>query len=400
MIPAPLRSDLETSDTSDVADGGCVLKDPRTGTSYRFPSTALRLLQGADGKRGVAEILEFTSLADDLDDAQIGQVQALFEKAASTGLLEGSESSQPVPTPHEGGSKNPLLWRLLELPLERYSRVASLVASVLSGQGRLLALALGVAALSGLIDRWGDFLGMKQVFWHYAFWPETAVGILVTVAWHECGHFAAAKRYGSRKASLGIGLFLLLPVAYVRIGDFRQIRSRKSRVTVALAGTYFDTFSVSITLLTWVFTDNFTKANQIALVLSYFLLTRMALDSIPFLRLDGYMALSELLGRPFLREDACAAFMRRLPVVRRFWEERPHAAGESPRWLPFYGMISTVVMLSATVAVALFWTRMVDLVFPNAPLFVRVLLGVGIGANLLLVVVRDIVRSRSVGART
>lgn len=393
IIPSPLRKDLEIIECIDADREVYTIKDPKTLMAFAFPSQALRVLKAADGQKTIQEIAGSLMSGEIKDGFPAERLAILFEKEASMGLLEGSKLPQ--------GKSNPLLWKLVEFSADRFVDFISPVIGKLFGGARFAIFAIIITALICLILEFNVWGCMSQIFWNYGFWPETIVLILLAMAWHECGHLVAAKRYGGSGSRGGVGLFFLFPVAYVRVEGFRKIPEKKSRVIVALAGSYFDLISFSAALLVWEFSENFSEVNQIALVLSYMILTRICIDIIPFFRFDGYLALSEYVGRPKLREEACALLMLKLPFLGRYWKSKnptDEAEGNPIKnnknwWMPAYGFLSITVLLGAFMAIFIYWTNLFAELFPEAPIYVGLAVGLFVGISLLLIVYRDIARS-------
>ncbi|MFN3711240.1 MAG: site-2 protease family protein [Alishewanella aestuarii] len=381
----PLKSNLEFKSDNEA---GIALYDPDRGQHYRFPTPALRVLQLCDGKKSALEIAQL-AFPDAEPVQKSDQIIKLYQKAAELGLT--TDDSLIATRPAGRAIRNPLLWTLAEHKFSSQAQIRLQRLNIFFGRSGWLFLLLIAGAVGLTLFNLPHYYQMMQVFWQFSFWPETAVLIVLTLIFHECGHLAAALRYGSKKIKAGMGLFMLIPVAFVSILDFRCIDSRRSRIIIALAGSYFDLISFSCCVLVFFFTEHFSAANQISLVLSAILLTRIAIDMLPFLRLDGYLALSEWLGRPKLREQACAAALRHIPLIRRYW---PSATTQEPRYLPIYGLVSLLFLLFAAVGIFRLWSVQLASYLPQLPAMVSQLIGIALAANLLLMLLRDILQSR------
>lgn len=316
--PPKLRTDLELSRQTGATGVQFVVRDPRNGSIYSFPETAYRLLLMADGSLEVPALAERLFGRSATGD-ECGQVRHLCDKVAAMGLFESDDATpaEPVAKPSRTGRRG-LLWRLIDvqLPAPVIGFAKALGVMFTPAGGIAVAAWLGFVVLT-TAGQAHQYWNMLQVFFHYAFWPETIALVLLSTIWHELGHLAAATRGQAQTARFGMGIYLFMPTAYVRIDDFFMIPTRAGRVVTAMGGIYFDLIFVSCCLLAWRYTGNFTMVNQVALVTSYLVLIRVAFNLLPILRLDGYWAFTELVGLRHLREEGFSVLLSTVPALRR-----------------------------------------------------------------------------------
>ena len=120
-----------------------------------------------------------------------------------------------------------------------------------------------------------------------------AIGILL----HELGHAAAAYRLGARRVSIGVGLYLVIPIAYSELSELWRY-PRRSRIVVNCAGVYMQGLVL------------------VALMTLYF-----GLDDPTWLVAAGYWIVADALGIHDLRRRAvealriaCARVLGRTPT--------------------------------------------------------------------------------------
>lgn len=311
-----LRTDLELSRQPGAAGVQFVVRDPRNGSIYSFPEITYKLLSMADGTLSVP-ILTERLFGRAATASEREQVRSLFDKVAAMGLFESDSTTDERGAKKSSSGRRGLLWKLVDIQLPplviSFARTLGVLFSKAGSIAVMIWFGMVVATTAGKL---GQYWNMLQVFFHYAFWPETIATVLLSTVWHELGHLAAATRGGARTARFGMGIYLFMPTAYVRIDDFFMIPTRAGRVITSMGGIYFDLISVSICLLLWRYTGNFTMLNQVALVTSYLLLIRIAFNLLPILRLDGYWAFTELIGIRHLREEGFSALLSAIPALR------------------------------------------------------------------------------------
>ena len=122
------------------------------------------------------------------------------------------------------------------------------------------------------------------------------VGVLTVVAagFHELGHAAGAQYGGARPGVIGVGIYLIWPVFFSDLTDSYRL-SRAGRLRADLGGVYFNLVFMLVAGAIYSLTGSSVLLVVVALqhlaVLQQFL---------PFLRLDGYYIVSDVVGVPDL----------------------------------------------------------------------------------------------------
>lgn len=116
----------------------------------------------------------------------------------------------------------------------------------------------------------------------------------LSVAFHEFGHAAACRYGGASPGRMGIGLYIVWPVLYTDVAASYEL-PRGARLRIDLGGVYFNAiFALALAgvyALTGFAPLVLAIIAQQGLVLTQFL---------PWLRLDGYWVVSDLIGVPDL----------------------------------------------------------------------------------------------------
>jgi putative peptide zinc metalloprotease protein len=167
--------------------------------------------------------------------------------------------------------------------------------------------------------------------------------VVASLAFHEFGHAAACLYGGARPGRIGIGLYLIWPVFYTDVTDSYRL-GRAGRLRTDLGGMYFNA------LVALGAAGLFLATGYEPLLLAVVAQQTLLLDQlVPWVRLDGYHVVSDLIGVPEL-------FARIRPILLglvpgrgpdpRVAELRPWARAAVTAWV-----LSTVVVLSAVLAV-------------------------------------------------
>jgi putative peptide zinc metalloprotease protein len=118
--------------------------------------------------------------------------------------------------------------------------------------------------------------------------------ILVSAAFHECGHVTACRYGGAKPGVMGFGLYLVWPALYSTVTDSYRL-GRIGRLRTDLGGVYFN--AVFIAGLSLAYLETRAAWLLVAIVALHI---ETATQFLPMIRLDGYYILSDLIGVPDL----------------------------------------------------------------------------------------------------
>lgn len=163
------------------------------------------------------------------------------------------------------------------------------------------------------------------------------LGLFVLLV-HELGHAAAAWRCGARRVSIGVGWYVLFPVAWAELSECWRLPARQ-RALIDIAGVFLQAQLVLAFMLVYLATSHALLLASAAAASASILWNLN-----PLLRMDGYWLLSDLLGRSNLRRDgreAMVALWQRLRSASGVKPSRAHPSGLTPGLLPLlavYGL--------------------------------------------------------------
>jgi putative peptide zinc metalloprotease protein len=174
-----------------------------------------------------------------------------------------------------------------------------------------------VAVLAGLavVDGWlffahGVAQASRQIIYQPLFLLLALGLVLLSMAFHECGHAAACRFSGGRPGVMGVGLYMVWPAFYTNVTDAYRL-GRSGRLRTDLGGVYFNAVFVLATAGVY-FVTGFEPLLVVIVIQHLEILQQF----MPFLRLDGYYVVSDLTGVPDL-------FGRVRPILRSLIPWRP-----------------------------------------------------------------------------
>jgi putative peptide zinc metalloprotease protein len=154
---------------------------------------------------------------------------------------------------------------------------------------------------------------------------------------HEFGHAAACKKFGAKCGAIGFGFYLFTPVSYADVTDAWRLR-RSKRLIVDTGGIYMQLIFCVILVGVWLLFNEKTY-----LYVSFAIASTALININPFLRYDGYWALSDLLNIPNLRTKSNEAVFKSIRSIRD--KNIDFEATFKNGFLILYGTISIIFMV-------------------------------------------------------
>jgi putative peptide zinc metalloprotease protein len=255
----------------------------------------------------------------------------------------------------------------------------------------VLAVLAGVVA----VDVWLVAAhGLDQALRALLYQPGLMLAVLgvtvVSLAFHEAGHAAACRYGGARPGAIGAGIYLVFPVFYTDVSDSYRL-GRGGRLRTDLGGVYFNAILALAAAVAYLPTG-FEPLLVVVVLQQLLILDQFA----PWLRLDGYYVVGDLIGVPdlFARvRPVLLSLLPNRPVHPRVRDLRPWARAAVTAWvLTAVAAIAVVVGVAAWHAPGLLatgWDALLAQVDRASVAWeareVGDLLGAAVGAALLLV---------------
>ncbi|MEU6481279.1 daptide biosynthesis intramembrane metalloprotease [Streptomyces sp. NPDC047017] len=277
----------------------------------------LRVLDGAHDHAGLAETLGPPWTA--------GHVGVAVASLRQKKLLDDG-----IPRRHSGTWFKfvpPLTFQFTVLRPERLLRRLAGPIGLLAGRsGAVLGLLLAVGGLVALAVQapaahraLGEPLPLTVLL-------ALACASVVATALHEMGHGAVLTYHGGRPSRMGVMLFYLTPAFFCDVSDGWRLPHRRQRVQVALAGIVTQTVIAGSAALAAAVVPS-PGVRDAALVFAASTYVTSLLNALPFVKLDGYIALMTHLDVPHLRD-------RTMTDARRFLARLLFGGGAYRRELP------------------------------------------------------------------
>ncbi len=316
------------------------------GQMIQMSSLLFGVARHLDGRRTLEQVAEAAGreLGRRLEPDDL---EYLLDRKLKPAGLVVTEDGQGPPLER----RDPMLalrFKARVVPARLVDRAAALVTPLFFAPA-VIALLAGVAAAEG----WLFFLhGVAQPVRQVVLQPHLSLLVVVlliaSTAFHELGHAAACRYGGAKPGPIGVGLYLAWPVFYSDVTDSYRL-DRAGRLRTDLGGVYFNLVFALLVTATYLVTRFEPLLVVVALepieVLHQFF---------PFVRLDGYYVISDLIGVPDL-------FQRIRPTLASLMPNRPlhpQVAGLKP-WARV--AVAAWVLIASAIILALYVLLIVGL---------------------------------------
>ncbi|MBI3910908.1 MAG: HlyD family efflux transporter periplasmic adaptor subunit [Armatimonadetes bacterium] len=320
------RADLRLSLQAESGRTYLLIQDPATGRFFRVREVEGFLLQQLDGATSLAEA--HTAVLREFPGARlsVNAVVVFAERLESLGLLAGG----PVTRIRVWDVGRRLT---LRLPLfdtrPLFTRLLPVVRW-LYRPGPLLACALLVLlATYEWLGSWDQWLYHARP---HASGSQLAIyylGFTLLSLFHEFGHGVTCRYFGAEARDVGVMLIYGIPAFYCNVSGAYTLPSRRQRVLVGLAGLGWQFVTGAAAFLMWRAIEPTTLTGRVLHAMVGFCGLTALINLIPFLRLDGYYILTDLLNLPNLRRRSFAYLGARARQLL-FGGPLP-SVGETPR---------------------------------------------------------------------
>jgi putative peptide zinc metalloprotease protein len=301
----------------------------------------------ADGRRTSEEIAAAASEAIKRGVSADNVRQLVDERLRPLGVIGGANGAEP-----ELRKADPMLALRLRAALvpERAVNAITKVFKPLFFPPVVVAVLAGLAALDvWLFAHHGIAQSLREVLYSPALLMLMLGLVILSAAFHECGHATACAYGGARPGAMGAGLYIVWPAFYTDVTDAYRL-GKAGRLRTDLGGIYFNAIFILGTGAAYAVTGY-----EPLLLIIPFQHLEMVHQLLPFIRLDGYYVVSDLTGVPDMFSRIKPTLASLLP-----WQKTDDRVTELKPWVR---VVVTIYVLTV-VPLLLF---MFGLMVINAP---------------------------------
>lgn len=289
-----------------------VLKDQHSGKVFQCTLAVLELLQQIPSCMSARHFVQSYPLQ------QQGMLLTILRQAQAHSLLQQPSTPDSQQKVAPWYQRDWLMIKLAQFEPDRLLVLIQPLYQLLFNRG------VKWVWLSGYLLAGWQLWQHSQYFWSqfYLFsqfqnWLWLYACLLLSTCCHELGHAYCCRRYGGKVGAVGLALYFGQLVAYVDVSDAWLLPAKWHRIKVALAGVYVEAILTLLALWLWLLLPVASLGAQLAFLFFIVSSSRICLNMLPLLRLDGYWVLSDWLEAPNLRTHAAAFSLSLLPGIRQ-----------------------------------------------------------------------------------
>jgi putative peptide zinc metalloprotease protein len=167
-------------------------------------------------------------------------------------------------------------------------------------------LALGVIGLLNAFRQWDTFMSTFMQFFSWQGMLYYGIALVGVKIIHELGHAFAAKYYGCRVGAMGLAFLVLFPMLYTDTTDSWRLSSTYQRLQIVLAGMRMEFYLALLATFMWAFLPEGSLKSAAFFVATISWISSLIVNATPFLRFDGYFAMSDASGMTNFQERGFA----------------------------------------------------------------------------------------------
>lgn len=346
MIPELPKISI-TVDIGDASEGRCIVHDSQHNSYFRIGIREAAFLRSLDGFRSVQQLQQ-----DPASGYTAEQVMQLLKWLSMQQLLELPASATPKGNRWQRLRRWLGRWPDLRLELINpdamltrhtvlidwlFSKAALCCYLLLLTSPVLLYLfdpALYLQPMQNLTPT----LAPADYGWLYLL-------VILTILGHELAHAICCKHFGGKVNRIGLLFMYLHPLFYCDVSDSWRFPKAQHKVAVAFAGIFFQLVSGALVFSLFILTG--WMVLYVYVMLSALLI---ALNLLPFVRLDGYWLLVHALNEPQLQHRA----MQTLDYCFRRQVLRQPLAVQKVKPLYLYFALANLVLVPAFLLLGLY----------------------------------------------
>ena len=310
----PLRQDLQIQQQrhNELGEPQWLIHDPMRNRYFQISLTTVQLLNLWKSGMPLPELQQQAAAEQiEIQESELLQIIDFFSK---NHLLEVADSDQLTKSQQQN-RRHWFHWLIhnylfIRIPLWHpdpfLQRTIGRIELLFQPRLHRLIQLLGMVGLLLVIQQWEQF---SHTFDHFFSWQGLGFYALTLIAiksLHELAHAYSAKRLQCQVPSIGVAFLVLFPVLYTDTTDAWKLTDHRQRLRIVLAGVKMELHLALLATFFWTLLPDGPIRTVAFFVATTSWLTSVMVNLNPFMRFDGYFALSDWLQAPNLQPRAFA----------------------------------------------------------------------------------------------
>ena len=305
IVLPKIRNDLKLLETSVSEDGSkrWLLFDP---IQNKYFDIALDTFELISNWQSDIELEEFIKILEDKNyEIDKESLQTFIDFLINNNLIvcDDSKYTSRMINIQKQSKQNIFKWLIhnylfIRIPLLKpdkwLEKNRSRVDLFYSNLWQNIVLVLGFIGIIFVLRDWENFISTfmylftKEGFFYYF------LSLVFVKSFHELGHAFTAKRYGCKVPTMGVAFLVLFPVLYTDTTNAWKLKSKYQRLRIVIAGMKVELYLALIATFLWSFAPEGILKSILFIIATTSWISSLLINISPFLRFDGYYALSDL----------------------------------------------------------------------------------------------------------
>ena len=304
LILPKIRNDLKLLETSVAEDGSkrWLLFDPIQNKYFNIAVDAFELISNWQSDISVNEFIKILEKKNyDIDKESL---ETFVEFLINNNLIlcEDSKYTSKMINNLKQSKQNIFKWMIhnylfVRVPLLKPDRWLeknkNKVDFLYSNIWQNIVFVMGFFGIIFVLRDWEKFVTTFMYLFSTEGFFYYFLSLVFVKSMHELGHAFTAKRLGCKVPTMGVAFLVMFPVLYTDTTNAWTLKSKYKRLQIVVAGIKIELYLALIATFLWSFAPEGILKSILFIIATTSWISSVLINISPFLRFDGYYALSD-----------------------------------------------------------------------------------------------------------
>lgn len=317
LILPKIRNDLKLLETSAAEDGSkrWLLFDPIQNKYFNIAVDAFELISNWQSDISLDEFIKI--LENKNYDIERESLETFVEFLINNNLIlcEDSKYTAKMINNLKQSKQNIFKWMIhnylfVRVPLLKPDRWLeknkNKVDFLYSNLWQNIVFIMGFFGIIFVLRDWEKFVTTFMYLFSTEGFFYYFLSLVFVKSMHELGHAFTAKRLGCKVPTMGVAFLVMFPVLYTDTTNAWTLKSKYKRLQIVVAGIKIELYLALIATFLWSFAPDGILKSILFIIATTSWISSVLINISPFLRFDGYYALSDFTDSKNLQPRAFA----------------------------------------------------------------------------------------------
>ena len=317
LILPKIRDDLKLLETSAAEDGSkrWLLFDPIQNKYFNIAVDAFELISNWQSDIKLEEFIKILEKKN--YDIEKESLETFVEFLINNNLIlcEDSKYTSKMINNLKQSKQNIFKWMIhnylfVRVPLLKPDRWLeknkNKVDFLYSNIWQNIVFVMGIFGIIFVLRDWEKFVTTFMYLFSTEGFFYYFLSLVFVKSMHELGHAFTAKRLGCKVPTMGVAFLVMFPVLYTDTTNAWTLKSKYKRLQIVVAGIKVELYLGLLATFLWSFAPEGIFKSILFIIATTSWISSVLINISPFLRFDGYYALSDFTDSKNLQPRAFA----------------------------------------------------------------------------------------------